>query len=320
MTTEAASYFYTTANGRNGPVGFDELRALAASGTITRRDKVWCQGMPEWESADRVPGLFADLPPDLQTEAVQSPAIVLRPGAWFTEFVNQCGVMLRRISQHVDRKTVIRMILAVLFALVALELLTGAFEIRTRLGEAAREHVIVSVLAVLLLLGTFFKSRRILVHFFKFVISEDCRPPRSQPRWSAFLLGRAGALAVALVCLVVGLTWNSITKVRAREQWEREWPQREAEIRGKVDNITRNFGFHVGKQIAEASAVTGLYSVARTESEIRFLANEVIKTSPFGPTDLPKWSADRVTAWKDGFVEGYVEYMSQLRRRQSPAW
>jgi len=186
--------YYATAKGRGGPVAFDELRNLAVAGTITRRDKVWCQGMSEWDSADRMPGLFADLPPDLETEAVQSPAIALRPGAWFTEFVNQCSVVLRRTSQHVDLKTGIRMILAVLFALVALELLTGAFEIRTRLGEAAREHWVVSLLAVLLLLGTLFKSRRILVRFSKFVISEDRRPPsdnrppRPQPWWSAFLL------------------------------------------------------------------------------------------------------------------------------------
>jgi|GEM_PF-7033569 len=133
-------------------------------------------------------------------------------------------------------------------------------------------------------------------------------------------VGRAGALAVALVCLVVGLTWNSITEVRAREQWERERPQREAELQDKLKTIAENWGFHAGKKFAEVSAVTGAYRLARTETEIRFLATEVIKTMPYGPVDLQKWSQDRVTAWKDGFVEGYTEYMSQLRRRQLPAW
>lgn len=55
MKTEAAKYFYTTANGRGGPVGFDDLRALAMSGAITRRDKVWCEVMREWQAAGAIP-------------------------------------------------------------------------------------------------------------------------------------------------------------------------------------------------------------------------------------------------------------------------
>lgn len=69
MKTDAAKYFYASANGRRGPIACNELRALAVAGTLTRRHKVWCEGMPGWETADKIDGLFAGLPPDFQDGA-----------------------------------------------------------------------------------------------------------------------------------------------------------------------------------------------------------------------------------------------------------
>lgn len=69
MRTEATEYFYTMANGRRGPVGFDELRTLAVTGDLTRRHKVWCEGMATWQEAGKLEGLFEDLPPDIMTDS-----------------------------------------------------------------------------------------------------------------------------------------------------------------------------------------------------------------------------------------------------------
>ncbi|MEK7782019.1 MAG: DUF4339 domain-containing protein [Verrucomicrobiota bacterium] len=74
MKSDTAQYFYTTASGRGGPVVLAELRALAVAGKIVRRDKVWCEGMAQWEVAGALSGLFDGLPPDMAAGAWQNPA------------------------------------------------------------------------------------------------------------------------------------------------------------------------------------------------------------------------------------------------------
>lgn len=73
MKNDTARYFYTSAGGRSGPVTFTELRSLALAGKIARRDKVWCEGMAQWEAAGTMNGLFDGLPPDIAVGAWQHP-------------------------------------------------------------------------------------------------------------------------------------------------------------------------------------------------------------------------------------------------------
>jgi GYF domain 2 len=54
----AADWFYSTNKQQMGPVSWDELRQLAASGSLQRDDLVWSEGMAEWIKAERQAGLF----------------------------------------------------------------------------------------------------------------------------------------------------------------------------------------------------------------------------------------------------------------------
>jgi hypothetical protein len=56
----AADWFYTTNKQQSGPVSWDELRKLAAAGTLKRDDLVWSEGMAEWLKGERQAGLFVD--------------------------------------------------------------------------------------------------------------------------------------------------------------------------------------------------------------------------------------------------------------------
>jgi len=53
-----AEWFYVEDGRQAGPVPFDELRARAVRGDLERPHLVWSEGMPEWQAAETVPGLF----------------------------------------------------------------------------------------------------------------------------------------------------------------------------------------------------------------------------------------------------------------------
>jgi hypothetical protein len=48
---------------RLGPVSWEQLAAHAGNGTLERDDLVWREGLPDWQPAGSVPGLFATAPP-----------------------------------------------------------------------------------------------------------------------------------------------------------------------------------------------------------------------------------------------------------------
>jgi hypothetical protein len=52
-------WYYVRNGAQNGPVSFDELKNVAASGQITPADLVWQQGTADWVPAQTVQGLFA---------------------------------------------------------------------------------------------------------------------------------------------------------------------------------------------------------------------------------------------------------------------
>jgi hypothetical protein len=53
-----ARWFYAHGQQQAGPVSFEELRQLAASGRVRREDMVWAEGTPAWLPAGTQPALF----------------------------------------------------------------------------------------------------------------------------------------------------------------------------------------------------------------------------------------------------------------------
>ena len=54
------TWYYSTNGERQGPVSFEELKTLAARGTLDAvRDLAWTEGMSDWKPSGQVPGLFA---------------------------------------------------------------------------------------------------------------------------------------------------------------------------------------------------------------------------------------------------------------------
>ena len=51
-------WFYARGGQRFGPVSFQNLKELAASGGIQRGDLTWTEGMTEWARADKIVGMF----------------------------------------------------------------------------------------------------------------------------------------------------------------------------------------------------------------------------------------------------------------------
>src|SRR5438477_581880 len=67
-------WYYAVDGQRQGPVPFDQLRRLAASGQLTPGDLVWTQGMADWQPAGSIPSLA---PP-----RVQQPKPIPQPYAY----------------------------------------------------------------------------------------------------------------------------------------------------------------------------------------------------------------------------------------------
>ena len=72
----AEKFFYALGGKQFGPISFDELKHVAVRGDLRRTDRIWSPGMKEWQCADSVAGLFADLPPDLEPEENDAKAAV----------------------------------------------------------------------------------------------------------------------------------------------------------------------------------------------------------------------------------------------------
>jgi hypothetical protein len=222
-------------------VGFDELRSLATVGKLTRRDKVWRKGMSGWRSADKIDGLFENLPPDLEDEPPRKP-----------NEMSPCNTPA--VGESVPLGSL-------LFWLTELRNLS-----RRTVTELGR------------------------------------------------LSGRTFILLVILGSMMTILVMRNISEARERQEWERERPRREAERVAAGLRQWKAIGFESGKHAAQAARVTGLGRLARSTSEIEFLAGESIR----------KWDPNFTGAgraeWITGFVEGYVDYMRRLNERLAPAY
>jgi GYF domain 2 len=57
------TWYYSTNGERQGPVSFDELKAIARRGALDPvKDLAWTEGMKEWSPSGQVPGLHRDAP------------------------------------------------------------------------------------------------------------------------------------------------------------------------------------------------------------------------------------------------------------------
>jgi hypothetical protein len=62
----SGSLFYAIDGKPYGPVAISVLRELAVKGELNRTDKIWCEGMAQWQAAESIGGIFEGLPPDLE--------------------------------------------------------------------------------------------------------------------------------------------------------------------------------------------------------------------------------------------------------------
>ena len=70
-----AQWFYAQAGQQQGPVSFEELQRLAASGGVGRDDLVWSEGMSNWQPAHTVANLLPAAPSPAPTPTpVPTPA------------------------------------------------------------------------------------------------------------------------------------------------------------------------------------------------------------------------------------------------------
>jgi hypothetical protein len=74
-----AEWHFSQAGKKDGPVPFIVLQRLAASGKLSPTDLVWKEGMPGWEPATKIPGLWkASQPPKTVKKADRPNPIVSR--------------------------------------------------------------------------------------------------------------------------------------------------------------------------------------------------------------------------------------------------
>jgi hypothetical protein len=69
------SIFYTIGKNRLGPVPVAELRGMAMKGEFKRSDRVWREGMAQWQQASSIPEIFLGVPPDLEETPITPPPL-----------------------------------------------------------------------------------------------------------------------------------------------------------------------------------------------------------------------------------------------------
>jgi hypothetical protein len=78
---DTLQWFYGRDGVRHGPVSEDDLRRLAGAGELRAYDLVWRDGMPNWQVAAEVPGLFpqASAPPPIPAGLPLAPIAYANP-------------------------------------------------------------------------------------------------------------------------------------------------------------------------------------------------------------------------------------------------
>jgi hypothetical protein len=63
---------------QEGPLSFEQIRAMASAGSLTSTDLAWYEGCPEWIQLSRIPGVFPTPP---QLPAVAQSSLIIESGS-----------------------------------------------------------------------------------------------------------------------------------------------------------------------------------------------------------------------------------------------
>lgn len=77
-----AEWYYTRNNQQQGPVTFEALQSMAASGQVAREDLIWQQGMPNWQPAGQVAGIFGGGAPGGPSPVALNPSGFVPPSGY----------------------------------------------------------------------------------------------------------------------------------------------------------------------------------------------------------------------------------------------
>jgi hypothetical protein len=86
----AQDWYYAKDGERRGPITFQELGELAASGKLTPSDLVWQKGMAEWVQAGKIQDIFESKPPPHADAEPAVPASTVDLGKQSSEFIQRC--------------------------------------------------------------------------------------------------------------------------------------------------------------------------------------------------------------------------------------
>ena len=116
-----SQWYYTRNRQQNGPVSFEELKQIAASGGISPSDMVWNPPMPDWIPASSVQGLFnssnpyatpvTSLSDDPEATATGQAPVEIEPGS---EPIN-VGACIKRAIQLTNRNIGVLLLSVLLF-------------------------------------------------------------------------------------------------------------------------------------------------------------------------------------------------------------
>ena len=56
-------WYFARDGQQSGPVTFDQIRTLCATGQVGAKDLVWTEGMPQWQAAGEIAAIFAPQQP-----------------------------------------------------------------------------------------------------------------------------------------------------------------------------------------------------------------------------------------------------------------
>lgn len=87
------SWYYGQQGQQLGPVPFDQLKQMAAAGTLRPADYVWTEGMPNWKTAGEIAGLFTGPPPLAGAAGGVSYSMPASPASQFAGTKIAAGVM-----------------------------------------------------------------------------------------------------------------------------------------------------------------------------------------------------------------------------------
>ena len=112
------TWYYSNHGERQGPVSFEELKALASRGALDPiRDLAWTEGMGDWTPAGQVPGLFAAASPagadgfnpyaapstashDLLAPVPRAEVAEIAPGSYPLEIMRLLGRAMAITNRH----------------------------------------------------------------------------------------------------------------------------------------------------------------------------------------------------------------------------